>query len=150
MKKNFLNIFLLCVFNTLTIQSFGQMIHIPDPGFRGRLTTLGYGSAITVDSIDSSVPLVAHAFSLTLSAAFITNLQGIQAFTSLRKLVCSNNQLLSIPAVPFTLDSLDISLCSINQLPSLPSTLSWLSIAANNFTTLPILPDSLKVFLCGN
>lgn len=81
---------------------------MPDSLLRQKLTTLGFGSCIVGDSINGSCSLVANATSLDVSAYNISELTGIEAFSSLNKLICNNNNVASftINTLPQSLDTL--------------------------------------------
>ena len=62
---------------------------------------------------------------------------------------CSNNQLISLPPLPSTLE---IFYCYNNQLtslPSLPSTLQKLYCFDNQLSHLPPLPSILQLLVCS-
>ena len=67
---------------------------------------------------------------LNVSNRSIKSLPNLTKFKNLQKLICSNNQLTSLPTLPQNLEEL---YCSNNQLISLPT-----------------LPQNLKVFDCNN
>ena len=69
---------------------------------------------------------------------------------SLKYLLCSYNQLTSLPYLP---NSLKILWCENNQLislPNLPNSLEKLYCYNNRLTSLPDLPNSLKNLSCFN
>ena len=93
-------------------------------------------------------------------------LPDLSRFTNLKKLYCYNNQLVSLPFLPDSLqilwcsdnkltsihllpNSIQILYCDNNQLvflPLLPNSLGLLNINNNQFVSLPLLPDSLYGF----
>jgi len=167
-KAIFLSFVALC-FVFLGYQAKAQMYFIPDTNFRAFLQT-NYASCMsaTGDSLDGSCLAVLNATALILNSKNIYNLNGIQAFQNLQILNCAQNQLSTLPTLPFSLTLLDCSLnqltslpnlpssltslyCNYNQLTnlnSLPSSLTYLDCRYNQLTNLPALPSSLTYFYC--
>ena len=125
-----------------------QMVYIPDSNFRVKLTSLGYGACITGDSINSSCSPVNSATVLHISYSSITDLQGIQAFTSLNYLDCRGNNSVNIPTLPSTLDTLDASSCMLPTIAPLPGTMIFLNLSSCGLSSLPTLPASLQTLKC--
>lgn len=65
-------------------------------------------------------------------------------------LVCSNNQLTSLPPLPKSLTTLDCSNNQLTSLPDLPKSLRNIKCGNNQLTSLPPLPKSLKFLMCQN
>lgn len=106
--------------------------NFPDANFRSFLkTTHGFpteGSTVTKTKLESVTQI-------DCSGKSISNLTGIRYFTKLEQLLCKNNSLTSLSALPATLKILD---CSRN------STLTSLNVAANtNLTRLWVEDCSL-------
>ncbi|MCS6821624.1 MAG: T9SS type A sorting domain-containing protein [Microscillaceae bacterium] len=101
---------------------------IPDANFRAWLVS-NYPACMVTSKIDNLPRLntncnaVQNAVSVNITGQNISNLDGIQFFTSLQTLNASNNNL--------------------NTLPMLSNTLQTLNISQNQFTTLPVLPSGL-------
>ncbi|SHM98493.1 T9SS type A sorting domain-containing protein [Flavobacterium xinjiangense] len=101
MKKNklFVILFTTLFFSITTIAQATKSLHktnagftaIPNPNFEQALINLGYDSG----TIDGQVLTanIANITSLNVSAKFISNLTGIEGFTSLKTLNCSSNSL---------------------------------------------------------
>lgn len=73
--------------------TIAQNVNIPDANFKARLIALG------VDTNGDGGIQMAEAqavTSLDVSSSSITNMIGIEAFTSLTTLICNNNQLTSL------------------------------------------------------
>jgi Concanavalin A-like lectin/glucanases superfamily/Leucine Rich repeats (2 copies) len=97
--------------------------------------------------------------SLNLHNKNIRDLTGIDYFTALTTLICSNNQLKSLPTLPPSLTELDCSRNLMTDFPPLPlpASLTTLNISSNQFVTLnsrltgqpPKLPASLTTFNCS-
>lgn len=144
-------------------------VTIPDPNFVSALQDV-IPAAIIGDQLNTESPVVTATYSLDVGGQGITNLYGIQFFTSLTSLQCQNNGLYSLPELPNSLlelycnsnqltslpalaSSLTILDCSSNQLtnlPALPATLKNLACSKNKLTTLPELPKHLTDLLCNN
>jgi Concanavalin A-like lectin/glucanases superfamily/Secretion system C-terminal sorting domain len=91
--------------------------------------------------------------SLNVSGQNISNLAGIELFTSLTSLNISNNNLTSFPTnLPSTLTTLNVSNNSLTTLPtSLPNSLTSLNLSNNSLTSLPTtLPSSLNTLNIAN
>ena len=87
---------------------------------------------------------------LNVSNRSIKSLPNLTKFKNLQKLICSNNQLTSLPTLP---QKLEIFNCYDNQLtslPTLPQNLEELYCSNNQLISLPTLPQNLKVFDCNN
>ena len=144
---------------------------VPDTAFVTYLHTIVPG-AMQNDSLDITNTLVTTTtHTINVRAKHISNLSGIEYFTSLKnldcsqntitalptlansliKLWCSNNALTSLPVLPA---SLQILFADTNQLNSistpLPNGLVDFEVANNNLTTLPsVLPNTIKYLICG-
>lgn len=140
-----------------------QYTAIPDVNFEQALVDLGIDSA----PVDGKV-LTANVSGITtldVSKKVITNLSGIQDFTSLKQLLCYYNQLTSLDVTKNTalislvcnqnrLTSLDVTKntsltsldCSTNQLTSLNISkntgLTSLSCRSNQFTSLDVTKNT--------
>ncbi len=73
----------------------------------------------------------------------IHSISGVQYFTNLSSLNCSNNPLGSLPTLSNSLTELLCSSDSLTALPTLPTSLNYLNCQVNNLTTLGTLPNSL-------
>lgn len=153
-------------------------VTIPDAYFAIRLQNL-IPAAMNGNQMDITHPLVTtttHSIDVHYpgSNPYITNLFGVQYFTSLTYLNCNGNQLTSLPTLPDSLIYLDcgynVNLASLPTLPSklthldcwntqmaslpaLPSTLAYLNCSGSymtgNLTSLPVLPNSLTYLDCS-
>jgi hypothetical protein len=148
-----------------TIQSMAQKLI--DPNFAQAVrhycpTCVDNGNRITEDG--------QKLRSLVVSIQQITDLTGVEGFSSLVSLNCENNNLTFIPRLPQSLQRLLISynklgnltnlppnltalFCKGNQLkslPDLPPTLETLDCSYNTLSILPQLPISLKTLFCSN
>ena len=148
MKKVLRNSLVLFFLFCSTHELKAQMVYMPDSFLRVKLTNIGFGTCIVGDSIDSSCPLLSGTNSLNISNASITNLQGIEVFTSLTVFLCYKNSIDSLPPLPLSLTRIDCSENPLGALPSLPASLTNLSCANNQLTVLPTLPPALTFLAC--
>jgi uncharacterized repeat protein (TIGR01451 family) len=146
------SLFLTLIFISVFCEMQAQMVYIPDAAFRNKLTSLGYGSCIVGDSIDSTCPAVVSTISLDISVASIYNLQGIQAFYNLDSLDCIYNHLNNtLPFLPSSLTYLKCYANYLDSLPNLPNSLTYLACNGNQLSSLSTLPNSLIYLRCdGN
>lgn len=111
---------------------------IPDPKFEAKLISLG----IDKDGKNGKVATMNIVFltSLNISNSEITDLTGLQDFSSLTSLDCSNNQLTVFDALKYkSLTSLNISKNKLSTSSFRASTsLTNLNISHNEFATLDL------------
>jgi Concanavalin A-like lectin/glucanases superfamily/Secretion system C-terminal sorting domain len=89
--------------------------------------------------------------SLTISGQNISNLTGIEQFSSLMTLNASNNNLTILPTLPSSLKTLNASNNNLTTLLTLPNGLTNLNVSNNSLTSLPTtLPSSLTVLNVSN
>lgn len=106
---------------------------------------------------------------LNLDGLGLYSINGIELFTNLESLSCSNNNLTLLPPLPQQLQTADfrwnnlvsISLLpeslvqidlrynDINSVPPFPNQIEDLKICYNNLVTIPNLPDSLRILFCA-
>ena len=119
--KKFLLIALLICIKQINAQTY---VAIPDSNFVHYLKTI-VPTAFKGDSLNTSSTLVTTTTdSISVSSYSITNLSGIQYFTSLTYLECGTNSLTTLPALPNTLTYLDCSYNFLDSLPVLPNSLN--------------------------
>jgi hypothetical protein len=110
------NYFFVGLLLSLTSNLFSQITQIPDPNFEQYLVDFGYDS----DGVVNGQILTSDATSvyyLNLDGLGISDLTGIEDFTSLNTLVCRNNNLTSLEVL--NLQSLEWLDCSNNSLTTL-------------------------------
>lgn len=78
---------------------------------------------------------------------FLPDLSNFQKLIVLR---CRNNNLISLPQLPYTLEELDIDNNQLTELPSLPISLNRLYCGNNLITNLPDLPIELRYICCSH
>src|ERR1700756_5141701 len=125
-------------------------VTIPDTHFATYLRSI-VPAAMHNDSLDISNPLVTTTtHSISVYNKNISDITGVQYFTSLTYLNCSDNPITSLPTLSSTLTHLDCSYTFLTNLPvALPGTLKYLNCQNNSFTSLPALPNSLTLLYCG-
>ncbi|NHF59156.1 DUF5011 domain-containing protein, partial [Flavobacteriaceae bacterium TP-CH-4] len=128
-----------------------QNTAIPDANFEQALIDLGYDSA----PLDRLVPTanIVRVTGLDISGRGIEDLTGIEAFTNLTTLNCSNNQLRSLNLNQNV--ALQVVDCSSNQLSFLAarssSVLERLDCSQNELTGVDLSQNSSLMFLsCFN
>lgn len=118
-----------------------------DPNFLAAVrTALGKGVSEPVLDTDN----FAGVTSLNVSNRNISSLAGLERFTALRVLNCTNNLLTALPVLPGSLASLDCSQNMLTSLPALPAGMIALGCDSNRLTALPSLPVDLDVLFCSD
>ena len=166
--KNFLPIVLFVLFS---FNASAQYVTIPDTIFRNYLKSQYPLCFNSNKQMNTACSAIVNATTLDVENKNIYNLAGIQYFTSLKSLNCSNNNLVDLPSLPASLtnlycstnqlislpqfpDSLGNIDCSFNQLTSLPTIPASLNNGLicnyNRLTSIPTLPDSMGVFYCDH
>jgi Leucine-rich repeat (LRR) protein len=116
--------------------------NIPDANFAAAIRAV-CPLCITASPSNNLTATAATTTSLDVSNKTISNLTGINGFTNLRTLNCSQNQLTSLPALPTTLTNLNCGINQLASLPTLPAGLQILTCYVNALTSLPTLPNVL-------
>ena len=125
-------------------------VTIPDPHFVSYLQSI-VPSAMSANQLNTTSTVVTtYNYQMTPSHSNIASLFGIQYFTSVTYLDCSNNALSNLPALPNSIQNLDCSFNSLTTLPALPTSLIYLECHDNQLTSLPTLPNSLTYLFCSN
>lgn len=143
-NKTYIFSFFLILFSFI---GFSQNTAIPDPNFEQALIDLGYDSV----PINGFVPTanISSVTNLDVSVKNISDITGIEAFTALTILDCSNNLLSNLNMSQNA--NLTQLFCSSNQLASLNVThLTNLNIfwcANNNLTTLNVSQNTKLISL---
>ena len=151
MKK--LLLILLC----LPLIGFGQQTYVPDNNFEAYLENNGMGNGIPYDSsvFTSAIDTLIYldlSFGAGTAIGFF-DLTGIEDFTALTYLNCSNNQITSLD-VSSNIALVDLK-CSNNQLTSLDvstnTALSALRCSNNQITSLDVSNNTaLSALYCSN
>ena len=143
MKKNLL-IILIIYITPIKAQTW---VTIPDANFVSALQDI-IPAALIGDQLNTESPVVTTTYSLDVGGHGITNLFGIQFFSSLVSLQCQNNGLSKLPQLPPTLKELICYSNQLTELPVLTNSLTILDCSSNQLTNLPALPTSLKNLAC--
>ncbi|MHB8261215.1 MAG: leucine-rich repeat domain-containing protein [Bacteroidia bacterium] len=132
---------------------YGQTwVTIPDANFVTYLQSI-IPAAMSGNQMNTSSTLVTTRDTINVNGygLSISNLSGIQYFTSLKYLDCGVNSLTSLPALPNTLTFLACEINSLTSLPALPNSITSIDCYNNQLTSLPALPASLTYLDCfGN
>lgn len=125
------------LFGFILFQGFGQTTSIPDPNFETALIDLGY-DIIHDGSVQTAN--ISGITSLDVSFYNISNLSGIQAFSSLTHLYCHYNNLTTLSVSGLT--NLQLLQASYNQLSMLSTancpSLYEVRINNNNLSSLNV------------
>ena len=78
----------------------------------------------------------------------IKYLPDLTRFKNLKTLICSNNELTSLPTLPQNLEYLSCDSNKLTSLPTLPKNLEYLYCDSNKLTSLPTLPQNLECLYC--
>ncbi|MCZ8197701.1 MAG: T9SS type A sorting domain-containing protein [Flavobacterium sp.] len=146
MKKFY---FTLVTFLFLAVAN-AQIVNIPDANFKAKLLALGVDTNgdTNIDTFEAI-----EVTNLELSNSSISSLSGIESFTSLISLGCSNNQIASLYLTG--LNNLQVLACNDNQMLSLElsnlNNLATLYCHNNQLGTLNVSGlNNLVTFLCYN
>lgn len=167
MKKILPSLFILTSF----LFSKGYSQCIPDANFRDAITNFN-GCPTCLDINGCLTADAQNVTELLLNGQEIADITGVEGFTNLESLICTNNLLTFVPPLP---DSLKKFYCSDNfitsissavlppylqelkcddnllsQLPVMPNSLNLLFCSGNNLTSLPVLPQSLENLTCND
>ena len=134
----------------LTIQN--NFVNIPDSNFAKYLIK-EYPNCLYKDSsnkfwMDTICSEALPKATIHCNGLNIHSISGVQYFTNLSSLNCSNNPLGSLPTLSNSLTELLCSSDSLTALPTLPTSLNYLNCQVNNLTTLGTLPNSLLEVNC--
>ena len=139
----------ICCFFLLNTAK-AQFVTIPDINFVAWLNNNGYSQCLNGNQLDTTCPAVVNAVIVSCSGSNISDLTGIEYFTSLDTLLAYNNPLTTLPPLPATLTHLECGSYSLTSLPTLPPGLIYLDCSLGNLTVLPALPNTLEFFYCDN
>jgi hypothetical protein len=126
-----------CSFSALSLKAQ----NIPDANFAAAIRSI---CPLCINSSNDLTASASYLTTLDVSNKSISNLTGVEGFSSLRTLNCSFNNLTILPNLPEWISNLS---CNNNQIVNLPTILPrYLRIfnCANNLINcLPCLPESL-------
>ncbi len=134
-----------------TLLSKAQLVTIPDANFVTWLTA-NVPTAMSgnqMDTTDVAVTTTTHI--MHVSHLNISDLTGVQYFSSLTDLFCDSNYYLGVlPRLPNSLKKLSCVYSSMSSLPALPNSITYIDCSINAIATLPTLPTSLLYLECSN
>jgi len=146
MKHMYIAALLIISFHQVQAQTY---VTIPDAHFVTWLQT-NVPSAMNGNQMDITDPAVTSMTNVNVSDLSISDLSGVEYFSSLTMLNCDSNLLTGIAQFPPYLVSLSCKDNQISFLGSLPPSLRTLKCNNNNLSTLPLLPDSLEFLNVNN
>ncbi|MBL7934389.1 MAG: T9SS type A sorting domain-containing protein [Bacteroidia bacterium] len=144
MKKIVTLLALIVCLANLKAQTY---VTIPDANFVTWLQT-NIPSAMNGNQMDITSPAITSQTMIVVSNQNISDLTGIEYFTSLLYLNCENNSLTGLPILPNSLSTLRCAYNQLVTLPTLPTSLTRLYCQNNSLTSLPSLPNSLQWLRC--
>jgi uncharacterized repeat protein (TIGR01451 family) len=124
-----------------------QWVTIPDANFANKLNQL-FPTCMNGNQMDTTC--ISGITILYLPYSNIADLTGLEYFDSLTTLYCDNNQLTTLPPLPFSLQQLYCNDNQISYLPELPLGLQLLDCFNNQLSSLPMLPEFLTELLMDN
>lgn len=140
------------LFTLLILNSHAQQTYVPDDNFEARLEAIGMGNGIPNDDSVTTAN-ISSVLDLYLVGTGITDLTGIEDFTSLRQLNCNSNSLTSLDLSQNTTIKIlwfDNNLVSSLDL-SQNTILERLYCSNNPLVTLDISQNTaLKIVWCSN
>lgn len=146
MKKHSLTLLILIASFSIKAQSY---VTIPDSSFVYWLTA-NIPSAMVGNQMDTADVAVTSLTTMDVSSNCIRDLNGIQYFTSLKNLNCTNNKIDTLLNLP---DSLQSLICAANWLTfimEIPDSVTYFDCTQNQLDSLPTLPINIAYFDCHN
>jgi len=149
---------LLLSFLLLTLLSRAQYVTIPDASFQAYLQTKFPSCFNGSGMMDTTCSAVLTADTIIVSGLAIQDITGIQYFTSLKYLDCSNGNYITVPfSLPNSLTYLNCfnSISPLNDgpytyFPTFPNSLKYLNCSANGtVVNFLVAPDSLTYLDCS-
>lgn len=148
MKKSLL---LLITIVAISISEINAQTYvtIPDANFAAWLNN-NYPTCMNGNEMDIECSAINNANMVNVSNYSISNLTGIEYFSSLSFLNCSFNQITSLPELPATLINLNCLANQLTTLPALPTGLLSLDFSGNiNLTSIAGWPPNLNSISMG-
>ena len=153
MKRNynFRFKYLLLGLILLTVSVKAQKyVTIPDSSFVYFLQA-NYATCMNGNKLDTTCSNIKSVQSLYVSSKKIKDLSGVQYFSDLKNLTCTDNLLKTLPSLSNTkLHTLNCNNNLLVALPPLPKTLCSLECRNNKLTFLPALNPCTEGLMCSN
>ncbi len=127
-----------------------QYVNLPDSNFRNDLRSKWPGAFNASGQMDTSNFQIITANQLVSINANIKDLTGVKYFKNITSLLCSGNQLTTLPELPPLLNSIYCHDNQFTNIPPLPSSVILLSIYNNQITAVNSLPNSLRYLIVNN
>ncbi len=148
MKKYFILLTLLIItFHFVHAQTY---VTIPDSYFRNFLKKKYPTCFNENDEMDITSSLIKNETVLYLGAQNVSDITGVEYFTSLQTLDIAFNGVEDIAMIPPTITSLNCSSNSLKSISMLPPNLTYLSCYGNLITSISDLPASLTYLDCNS
>ncbi len=144
-KSKLLFVIILSIFSKVALAQ-----HISDTNFAAAIRS---NCSSCIDGSNNLTAAAANLATLTIGGKGIFNLSGIESFTNLTTLDCSNNSIstATLGNLPHSLQGLNVSSnLGITSLPSFSSftNLVYLFCTSCSLTSLPSMPNSLQRLDC--
>ncbi len=141
MKKYLLCFICVCLYFQILAQ------HIDDAGFA---LGIRYQCPKCIDSANNLTDAARIQTHLTVSLLNVADLKGIEGFSLLSSINCTDSKLTTLPAnMPSTLQYINVEFNQITSLPTLPSNLKRFDCSNNLLKSLPNLPSTLQILDCS-
>jgi hypothetical protein len=121
---------------------------VPDANFVTWLTA-NYPACMCGNVMDTTCAAITSETFVNVTSLGVSDLSGIEYFTSLTYLNCAFNSLTGLPALPSTLQTLTAANNLFASLPPLPAALSYLDCSHSLLSGLPAIPSGLVLFDCS-
>ncbi len=139
----------LCI---LTSSVYAQIVEIPDVNFASWLE-INFPDCMEGNMMDTQCESILNSTTLDCSSLDISDLTGIEHFTSLTTLLANFNTISELNLLPNTLINLEIINNNLNSINSFPPSMIKIDITSNeSLVTIPSLPptlQTLKVSSCS-
>jgi uncharacterized repeat protein (TIGR01451 family) len=146
---------LLALFSILFVlglsNSFSQpFVNIPDANFAAWLNN-NYPTCMNGNEMNTTCPAILSATNVNVQSYNISDLTGIEHFTSLLFLNCSFNQISFLPTLPPNLINLNCLGNQLTSLPELPQGLLFIDFSSNfNLTSIAGWPANIQSIAMGS
>ncbi len=149
-ENRFLKGAVMILFILSGIAGRAQYISLPDTAFAHTLDRYGYSSCLSGSDqtgwyLDTNCAIAAVDTGFYIAYTNIRDLTGVQYFRHLKEISCTDSRVMTLPALPDSLERLTFLDDSLSSLPPLPPTLTFLECGSNPIRHLPALPQSLRV-----